>query len=133
VADDQHVDDYMSRLVESWCRWYDTHDPEDRWAEQDALSEFAGIRASVTLEDAWLLTLRLLDAAPNDKVLGVIGASPIELLLDRDPVLVTSWIEDEAQNNVKLRRALSHTWQSSVPNDLYTRIKQLAQDDLKRG
>jgi uncharacterized protein DUF6869 len=126
-------DDYMTRLVASWCRWYDTHDPDDRWAEQDAISEFVGIGANMTIREAWSLVLMLLEAAPSDKVLGVIGASPIEDLLARDPVLVSAWIEDEARSNVRLRRALSHTWQmpSVVPDDVFIRVKQLAQDDLE--
>jgi hypothetical protein len=132
VTENDSDDDYMTQLVASWCRWYDTHDPGDRWAEQDAISEFVGIGANMTIGEAWSLMLMLLEAAPNDKVLGVIGASPVEDLLARDPVLVSTWIEDEARNNVRLRRALSHTWQMpSVPDDLFKRVKQLAQDDLE--
>jgi hypothetical protein len=105
--------------------------PADRWAEQDAITEFIGIGGTMTIEEAWSLMLQLLEAAPNDRVLGVIGASPIEDLLARDPVLVTAWIEDEARDNVRLRRALSHTWRMpSVPDELFRRVKQLAQDDL---
>src|ERR1700691_4275505 len=105
------MDDYTTRLVASWCRWYDTHDPEDQWAEQDAIAEFIGIGGTMTIRELWSLMLKPLEAAPNDRVLGVIGASPIEDLLARDALLVTDWIEEEAPNNVRLRRALSHTWQ----------------------
>jgi hypothetical protein len=127
----QDDEGYLNRLVEAWCRWYDRHDSHDRWAEQEAISEFVGIGAQMTMEEAWSLVLRLLVAAPNDRVIGVIGASPIEDLLARDPAMVVGWIEREAPNNLRLRRALSHTWQMpTVPDDVFMRIKQLAQDDL---
>lgn len=128
----QHDEGYLKRLVESWCRWHDTKNSDDRWAEQEAISEFVGIGAQMTMEEAWSVALRLLTAAPNDRVLGVIGASPIEDLLARDPVMVARWIELEAPNNLRLRRALSHTWQMpSVPDDIFVRIKRVAQDDLE--
>jgi hypothetical protein len=129
VTRDRDADAHMTRLVESWCRWYHLQDPADRWAEQEVIDDITLGQRSV--EDGWSLTLRLLEEAPSDIVLGIIGASPIEDLLGRDPVLVTGFIEAAAPGNERLRRALSHTWKMpSVPDDLYMRVKGHAQKDL---
>lgn len=64
---------------------------------------------------------------PGEAVIGVIGASPIEDLLAREPVAVAALIEAEAPANERLRRALDHTWQFTTPTEIFTRVKRLAQ------
>lgn len=115
----------IERLVETWCRWYDQENPEDRWAEQEVIADLTLGEAHV--DECWMITLKLLASAPNHKVLGIIGASPIEDLLARDPEQVEKLIRDEAMSNEKLRKALGHVWRTpSVPEDVYERVIALA-------
>jgi hypothetical protein len=46
VAESTSAEDDLTRLVVSWCRWYDIEDPDDQWAERDAISEFIGVGAN---------------------------------------------------------------------------------------
>ena len=101
-------------VASRWCRFYDRHDPWDQWAEQTLIALFIH-RDVLPAEDAWRLILRLLEIAPNEKVIGNIGAGLIEDLLSRDPELVGKLIEAEAAGNPRLRRALDHVWQFRTP------------------
>jgi hypothetical protein len=111
-----------SHLVAAWCRWYDKRDPADEWAEQEVIADIVG--GDLPTNDAWDLILELLREAPNDAVLGIIGASPVEDLLAHDPQIVAALIEREAPRNPRLRQSLSHTWpMPSVPADVFNRVR----------
>ena len=114
----------------TWCRYYEQHNPWDQWAEQTLIPLFIN-RQSLPTDEAWHVVLQLLQAAPDDKVLGNIGASPIEDLLSSDPENVARLIESEADNNPRLRRALAHVWQQTIPTETFDRVKRLA--DLPNG
>ncbi len=116
----------MTDLAEVWCRWYDAGAGDDEWAEQEVL---AGLSAGAwSVQRSWLVVLALLAAAPNDKVLGIIGAGPIEDLLAREPDKVAELIAAEAPGNRPLRLALSHTWRlDPVPEDTFESVKRLAE------
>ena len=115
----------VDRLAEAWCRWYSRHDLDDEWAEQELIDDLPLGGSSV--DECWTITLRLLDLAPNDAVLGIIGASPIEDLLARDPNQVAELIRLEAPTNSRLRKALGHVWRMpKVPEDVYEQVVALA-------
>jgi hypothetical protein len=115
----------VERLVEAWCSWYDKQDPEDEWAAQELIDDLTLGEAPV--EECWVITLKLAERAPNNKVLGIIGASPIEDLLARDPERVAQLIKNEAAFNERLRKALGHVWRMpSVPEAVYQEVMALA-------
>jgi hypothetical protein len=98
---------------------------DDEWAEQELIDDLPLGGSSV--DECWTITLRLLDLAPNDAVLGIIGASPIEDLLARDPNQVAELIRLEAPTNSRLRKALGHVWRMpKVPEDVYEQVVALA-------
>ena len=121
--------EHRQHVAESWCRWYDRQNPDDQWAETEVIDGITLGQESV--EEGWATVLALLTEARSHKVLGVIGASPIEDQLARDPSIVAGWIQAEAPSNEPLRRALSHLWRMPlVPDDIFTAVKALAQNDL---
>jgi hypothetical protein len=85
------------------------------------------VACKLSTDDAWDVILGLLAAAPNENVLGNVGASPLEDLLNRDPEAVAALIEREAPNNERLRRALHHTWRMNTPEEIVARVKSFAQ------
>jgi hypothetical protein len=113
-------------ITTTWCRFYDLQDRWDQWAEQ-MLIPLLQDRQALPAHEAWQVVLSLLEAAPNEKVLGNIGAGPIEDLLSSDPERVAQLIESEANNNPRLRRALAHVWQHRTPEDVFERVKRLAE------
>ncbi len=113
-------------VITTWCQFYEHHDRWDQWAEQ-VLIPLLHDRQLLPTEEAWQVVLGLLEAAPNEKVLGNVGAGPIEDLLSSDPERAAELIEFEADNNPRLRRALVHVWQHGSPQDVFERVKRLAE------
>ena len=117
------------QVIPTWCRFYDQHDPWDQWAEQLLISLMPPFpsRQALPTDEAWQLVLGLLKAAPNEKVLGIVGACPLENLLSSDPQHVAHLIELEADRNHRLRRALVHVWRYRTRDDVFERVKRLAE------
>jgi hypothetical protein len=85
------------------------------------------IEANASVDECWTITLRLLEKAPNNAVLGIVGAGPIEDLLAREPTQVAHLIRLEAASNGRLRMALGHVWRMpAVPEDVYEQVIALA-------
>ena len=117
-------------LARAWCQQSGSgpDDPEDPWlwwSVPVVMSLMRGGSPEATAE-GWDLILHLLRQAPNDWVLCSIGAGPLEDLLNADPRRVVELIEDEAPRNLRLRKALAHTWQQDTPDEYFARAKSLA-------
>jgi uncharacterized protein DUF6869 len=63
-------------------------------------------------ESGWQLVLKLIEAAPDDKVLAAIAAGPLEdLIFEWSPLLIDR-IETHARRDPKFRRCLTGVWLS---------------------
>jgi len=118
-------------LANTWCRLADGGDPWDEWARQAVIAAITD--RALSTDEGWKLIGMLLAAAPNNKVLGIIGAGPLEDLLSADPYAVAQRIEVEALTNARLRYALWHLWQSNTPDDVFARVKQFADPEGGTG
>jgi hypothetical protein len=76
-------------------------------------------------EDAWSTILRLVELAPDDRVLANVGAGPLEDLLCLQPHAFIDRVENQARSDAKFRRCLSGVWGwSSIPDDVQTRMRR---------
>ena len=61
-------------------------------------------------EAGWTLTLALVEAAPDDRVLANVAAGPLEDLLTRASDLLIDRVEVQARRDPKFRRCLTGVW-----------------------
>ncbi|HEV7526846.1 MAG TPA: hypothetical protein VGP92_17905 [Acidimicrobiia bacterium] len=107
-------------VAEAWCQYSSRHGraeparagnarmkPEDAhwWAIEFVRSSGVTRREGVLRE----LLVKLVEHAPNDEVLGNIGAGPIEDFIVADEARVR-WIEEQAESSPAFRQALSIIW-----------------------
>jgi hypothetical protein len=71
-------------------------------------------------EAGWTLTLELIVAAPDDKVLANVAAGPLEDLLKRDPDRFIERVELQARRDPKFRRCLTGVW--GLPTSFQQRV-----------
>ena len=71
-------------------------------------------------EAGWALTLELVAAAPDDKLLANVAAGPLEDLLTRDPDGFIDRVELEARRDPKFRRCLTGVW--GLPPSIRERV-----------
>lgn len=114
------------RLVRHWHRFYETGDRWFQWAQQAVFGLIPRV-GCLSLEEAWDLVIALVEAA-SDATLVYVGASPLEDLLWANPQEVLTKIEATAPTNARLQRALFHTWQGSVPTEIYARVQDIAKN-----
>jgi hypothetical protein len=60
--------------------------------------------------EAWILTLALVDRAPNQEALSFVAAGPLEDMLRRHGLGYAHQIAVEASSNARLREALNYVW-----------------------
>jgi hypothetical protein len=118
--------DEIEELAQVWCRWHDLGQDENQWAEQDFISDV--IEQDQTVEECFEIVLRLLAVAPNSRVLGIIGTSPVEDLLAREPSRVASLIVTESPaKRTASDGAESHVAVASVPESTFAEVVAFAQ------
>jgi Family of unknown function (DUF6869) len=76
-----------------------------------------------------LLTL-LVELAPDNDVLGVVGAGPLEDFVKAADDERLRWIESEADRYPKFRQALSQVWISGKPAQTFLRVQEAAGVEL---
>jgi hypothetical protein len=75
-------------------------------------------------EQAWPIILQLIERAPDDNALGMIGSGAVEDLVNRAGAEFADRIFDEAANSRRFRLALRHVWpHQNVPNALLSVIR----------
>jgi len=76
---------------------------------------------------AWRVidSIRHLDTC-SDQVLGSLGAGPLEDLLARHGSDFIEQVENLARQDPQFRRLLGVVWQNKIPDDLWRRIKAVA-------
>lgn len=107
-----------SELVQSWIRYH----VEGR---KDSDPLFAACEQVMDVVDrepeaAWVLTLELIAAAPDDWVLANIAAGPLEDLIRKAPEVFADRVELEARRSPSFRRCLTGVW--GIPSPLRERI-----------
>ncbi len=71
-------------------------------------------------ESAWILTLELIAAAPDDRVLATVAAGPLENLIGQLPDLMFERVEVQARRDAKFRRCLTGVW--GIPPKIRDRL-----------
>jgi hypothetical protein len=74
----------------------------------------------------------LVEYAPNDAALEVVGAGPIEDFVKDWSESRLAWIEDRAAMSSRFRRALGIVWIWSLPDDIFERVERAAGTPLAR-
>ena len=95
-------------VVADWIRYHsENRKPSDplfaAWTEVDNV-----VRSDP--ERGWALTLELIEAAPDDRVLANVAAGPLEDLLSRSPDQFVDRAELCALQDSKFRRCLTGVW-----------------------
>lgn len=76
--------------------------------------------------EAWLLILEVVDKAPDETVLGAVGAGELEEFILSHAADFIDGIEQEARTNSRLRAALSYVYVWTLPLELFARIEVAA-------
>jgi hypothetical protein len=124
----------LEDIADAWCRYtsrphldgVDEEDP-DEWT----LLFVTDIEDLDELCARTLLDL-LVDRAPNDEVLEVVGAGPLEDFVkgyDEDRLL---WIEQRAASSARFRQALACVWIWSLEPEVFARVERAAGVPLAR-
>lgn len=133
VSREEHVAEIFWRLsldeiAQAWCDYHLTEDERYWWA------------VSLMWSDTYLsergrrekLIERLIEVAPNDDVLGVAAAGPLEdAIYDSDECV--SWLEARATASQRFRQALGEAWiWRAVSPERFARIERAARRPLPR-
>ncbi len=111
-----------SDLVDAYLLHYTTRDESLQWA----FGELLDITGSDP-ERAWLLTLALIERAPDVESLGYVAAGPLEDLLYARGEQFIDRVEDLARRNPKFRQALSSVYnESEQEGDVADRVNKAA-------
>lgn len=108
-------------LVNDWLAYHAAgsvaEDPRfDAWEKVDDL-----VRRDP--DAGWALTLELVAAAPDDRLLANIAAGPLEDLLTRNPHGFIERVEIEARRDPKFRRCLTGVW--GLPTSIQERVSKV--------
>ena len=141
LLDNYRVDELLSlvtleEIADAWCRYQtrphidgvEDEDP-DWWAVELLMRDYflrsdePRVRAVLDL---------LVGRAPDDDVLGVVAAGPLEdLVMEADEDRLR-WIEQRAEESPRFRQALQRVWVWRLPPDALARVEQAAGTSLAR-
>jgi hypothetical protein len=113
-------------LAEAWCRATD-RDSYDDDPEASVFGVMDWIRHEVNQRE--LMTL-LVELAPDDDVLGVVGAGPLEDFVKAANDDRLRWVEAEAGRSPRFRYALGKVWISDDPVETFLRVERAAGVEL---
>ena len=124
----------LEQVAAAWCGYHArTHvpgvedDDPDRWAvfllqDGEFSSDELRVRTVIDL---------LVERAPDDRVLGGVGAGPLEdFISDNEDRLV--WIERRAAASARFREALRHVWIWSLGPSVLARVERAVGAELAR-
>ena len=118
----------LHEIAEAWCAYQVTGDDRYWWAVEVMLS---GPYLDDRNRRETLIEL-LIEAAPNDDVLGVAAAGPLEdAIYDADECV--AWLEAGARNSSRFKHALGMVWiWNHVSAERFARIERAAGTALPR-
>jgi hypothetical protein len=108
----------LDDVAEAWCRYTarEHADDEDDYPDWWAV-EFFMMRSLVDARKVHReALLKLLEHAPDDHVIGCIGAGPLEDFVSDDADDL-AWIERHAVSNPRLREALAGMWVATLVSE----------------
>jgi hypothetical protein len=125
----------LEEIAQAWCRYQtrphipgvEDEDP-DWWAIEllmDSRFQSDEQRLRTTLD-------LLIERAPDDDVLGVAAAGPLEDFLSLPEENRLRWVEQRAVESDRFRQALQSVWVWNLPPDAFARIEQAAGAPLTR-
>ena len=125
----------LEQVAAAWCGYHTrTHlsgvedDDPDWWAVfllqgGEFWSDELRVRTVIDL---------LVELAPDDRVLGGVGAGPLEdFISDNEDRLV--WIERRAAASARFKEALRHVWIWSLGPNVLARVERAVGEELARG
>ncbi len=125
----------LEEIVQAWCQYQtrphiagvEDEDP-DWWAVELLMdsrfqSDEQRLRATLDL---------LIERAPDDDVLAVAAAGPLEDFLSLPKEDRLRWVEERAVESPRFRQALQRVWVWNLPGDALARIEQAAGAPLAR-
>lgn len=83
-------------------------------------------------DEAWLAVQQLIERAPNEEILGLVAASPLEDFIMSHSAESIDRIEAEARRSGRFREALAGVWIMRLRPDLLDRIEAAAGTTLRR-
>jgi len=95
------------------------HESPQWWA----IERFMNLHDREQAEHAWLAILEVLSRSPNQDVVGVLAAGPLEDLVEEWGPEFIDRVELEARRNPAFRYLLGGVWQSST-NEVWSRIEK---------
>jgi hypothetical protein len=134
LVSNQQLDEVLSRvslidIADAWWR----HTLRDRPNEEDISSDpdwWAVMlwvdRPIYQREDTVRAGLMaLVERAPDEKHLDLLGAGPIEAFITRNDDRIR-WIEKQAAVSPRFRKALANVWAWELPDELFLRLEKAA-------
>jgi hypothetical protein len=106
--------------VRDWFAEWRAEPPVYGWATQLLFDKISNAP-----ETAWELVLELIERAPEDEALGLIGAGPLEDLLSEYGGDFIERVEVLARLNDRFRKCLASVWGwSRMPPEVYSRMRR---------
>jgi hypothetical protein len=103
----------LERVVDAWFQYEETF---WAWERVEDLTR-------MDPELAWRVITLLVEEAPSEAVLGVIGAGPLEDLLSVYGEGMIDRVEERARTDEHFRQCLAAVWQSDMTDELWARVQ----------
>jgi len=110
-------------LLRDWIANLESECRDQRTSEAFNIASF--LHRPADLEWAWQLLIEGLHRASSESVLGMIGASSLENLLNHDGLGTIRRIEEALPHEPSLRTALRHVWPSGIEEPVWRRVQKL--------
>lgn len=115
----------IEKIAKAWIEmWsYEVNAPERdnyEWVE-----DFEYEATHEKPENGLKMILEILAHNPNDRVIEVLAAGPLEDLLAYHGETIIEKIEEEAESNKSFANLLGGVWQNMMPNHIWERIQKV--------
>jgi uncharacterized protein DUF6869 len=104
----------VAAVSRDWIRYQRTHEARYAWAEDEATRW----QASDDFDVIRRLVMAMVAAVALDEkyVVAMIGAGPLEDLVETDPEAALRFVEAEVERSAVLREALANVWSRQKPS-----------------
>ncbi len=119
--------------VEAWLAFQKTPEDTVEWWErrEDALA-FAELCVNDP-ETAWAAIVDIVRREPDEEILAVLAAWPLEDLLSHHGEAFINRAEAAAQQDPRFRRVLAGTWRADMTQDVWKRVLAASRRDSANG
>ena len=109
----------FEEVAETWielCNFeQDTNEYESRFWAWEALNGCVYDEPDI----AWSIILMILEKTDSEKVIGNLGAGPLEHMMCQNDRFTLDKIENEFNDNKKLKECMTHVWLDKEDTGLY--------------